>query len=75
MLQLARDGAQPSNLLTKQEAYRIYGRSVVDRWLSEGLIKCTTNGKSNKPLMERNVLAAVAAASNRITYLPVADRK
>ena len=54
--------------LSKTEAYKIYGRSNVDRWLSENLIKI-----SNKKI-DRLKLEAIAASSNRITYLPVADR-
>ena len=57
-----------SNDLSKSEAYKIYGRSNVDRWLTEHLIKI-----SNKKF-DRLQLEAIAASSNRITYLPVADR-
>jgi hypothetical protein len=53
---------------TKAEAYRLYGRSNVDRWLQEGLIQIY------KKLIFRIELEQVAASSNRITYLPVADR-
>jgi hypothetical protein len=54
--------------LSKTQAYQLYGRSNVDRWLSENLIKI-----SNKKI-DRLKLEAIAASSNRITYLPVADR-
>jgi hypothetical protein len=57
-----------SNDLSKSEAYKIYGRSNVDRWLTERLIKI-----SNKKF-DRLQLEAIAASSNRMTYLPVADR-
>jgi hypothetical protein len=53
--------------ITKSEAYRLYGRSSVDRWLQEGLLTCPKK-------IDRAKLEAVAAASNRITYLPVAAR-
>lgn len=53
---------------SKSYAYRYYGRSNVDRWISEGLIAI-----DNKKF-DRLKLEAVAAASNRRTYLPVADR-
>jgi hypothetical protein len=56
------------NKLSKSEAYRIYGRSNVDRWLRENLILI-----SDKHL-NRSKLEAVAASSNRDTYLPVAER-
>ena len=54
--------------LSKAEAYKIYGRSNVDRWLSENLIKI-----SDKKI-NRLKLEAIAASSNRMTYLPVAER-
>jgi hypothetical protein len=54
--------------LSKTEAYKIYGRSTVDRWLSEKLIKI-----SDKKI-NRFKLEAIAASSNRMTYLPVAER-
>jgi hypothetical protein len=53
---------------TKSEAYQIYGRSNVDRWVDEGLISVF-----NKRI-DRARLEAVAASSNRATYLPVAER-
>ena len=56
------------DFLSKSAAYRIYGRSNVDRWLAECLIK-TSNKK-----FDRVKLEAIAAFSNRNTYLPVAER-
>ncbi|WP_183580227.1 hypothetical protein HDF18_13320 [Mucilaginibacter sp. X5P1] len=53
---------------TKAEAYRHYGRSNVDRWVQEGLIQITNKN------FDRIKLEQIAASSNRITYLPVADR-
>lgn len=61
--------------LTKAEAYRLYGRGNVDRWISEGLISpVTTKGDHSRKCLDRNILEAVAASSNRITYLPAAER-
>jgi len=57
-----------SNNLSKSEAYKIYGRSNVDRWVTERIIKI-----SNKKF-DRLQLQAIAASSNRMSYLPVADR-
>ena len=54
--------------LSKAEAYRHYGRCNVDRWLLEGLVKI-----SNKSI-DRTKLESIAESSNRITYLPVAER-
>ena len=53
---------------SKSQAYRLFGRTSVDRWVREKLI--TTHHKK----FRRRELEAVAAASNRRTYLPVADR-
>lgn len=60
--------------LTKAEAYRLYGRSNVDRWLREGLLSAPQATGTSQILLDRSELEAVAAASNRISYLPTADR-
>lgn len=72
---LEESGTLPTHL-AKREAYRLYGRSDVDRWISEKLLPVTTDlARNNKKLIERKQLEAVAASSNRITYLPVVNRK
>jgi hypothetical protein len=61
--------------LTKAEAYRRYGRDNVDRWLKEGLLKPSNKHAPISPkLIDRAKLESVAETSNRITYLPVAER-
>jgi hypothetical protein len=71
---LAKANALPE-FLTKAEAYRQYGRSDVDRWLAEGLLHTAADrGKNQKKCIDRKKLEAIAAASNRKTYLPVAER-
>jgi hypothetical protein len=55
-------------MISKSEAFRRYGRTNVDRWIAEGLIS---------PLgttISRAELETVSASSNRLTYLPVAER-
>jgi len=64
---LANCGNQPK-AVSKSQAYRVYGRSDVDRWLAEGLIHAVKN-RIDKAALER-----IASRSNRITYLPVAER-
>lgn len=59
--------------LTKATAYRLYGRSNVDRWLREGLISTHTDD-SSQTFLDRSELETVSGSSNRITYLPVTDR-
>jgi hypothetical protein len=59
---------------TKAEAYRLFGRSDVDRWFTEGLLHLIAkNGKVSK-MIDRTQLERVAANSNRISYLMVAER-
>jgi hypothetical protein len=62
--------------LTQAAAYRTYGSSNVDRWLREGLIRyqATNGGTSPKHFLDTKSLEAIAASSNRGTYLPVAER-
>lgn len=60
--------------LTKAAAYRLYGRSNVDRWLREGLISKQPTANTSQIFFDRHELETIAASSNRITYLPVADR-
>jgi len=69
------EGEQLKCQITKAEAYRIYGRGNVDRWVNEGLIN-PTHCKDNllKKCLDRTKLEAVAASSNRTTYLPSAER-
>ncbi len=61
------------NKLTKATAYRLYGRSNVDRWLRYGLISTHTDD-SAQTFLDRSELETVSGSSNRITYLPVKDR-
>jgi len=62
--------------LGKADAYRLYGRSNVDRWINEKLIHLeSSGGKINKQVIKRKQLDSVAETSNRITYLSVAERK
>jgi len=64
-----------SERITKSEAYRRYGRTSVDRWLQEGLLKPDiTNGRKSHQKIDIKKLEAIAASSNRGTYLPVAER-
>ncbi len=55
--------------ISKTEAYCRYGRTCVDRWLAEGLLSEPSPKRINREQLE-----AVASTSNRMTYLPVAER-
>lgn len=54
--------------INKATAYRLYGRTNVDRWIAESLIQ--PKGK----LLNSEQLAKIADTNNRITYLPVQER-
>jgi hypothetical protein len=56
---------------TKAEAYRLYGRANVDRWMDEGLVSAAN---ASRKCINRVKLEDVAFSSNRVTYLPVAER-
>lgn len=65
----------PKAWVSKSEAYRQYGRYQVDRWIAEGLF-APKRGRVfiTASKIDRERLEAIAAASNRNTYLPVAER-
>mgnify|MGYP003579154839 CR=1 FL=1 len=61
--------------LSKSEAYHQYGRTNVDRWIHEGLlVPQSAKGKILHKCIDRVKLEAIAHSSNRVTYLPVAER-
>lgn len=63
---------QLPDTLTKAQAFRLYGRSNVERWISEGLVNLVKQrGNSSKKFIDRLKLEAVARASSRTTDLPV----
>ena len=63
------------DFMTKQDAFKLFGRSTVERWIKEKLlIPLLRDGKVVKKCIERKKLHAIAAKSNRISYLPVAER-
>lgn len=69
------ESGQLQDQLSKADAYRLFGRGNVDRWISEGLIHPTTcNERSSRKCLDRKKLETIAASSNRNTYLPVAER-
>jgi len=62
-----------ANTLSKNEAYKMYGRSNVDRWLKEKLTNFLCTRK--KGMIDRQQLAKVATCSNRFSYLMACERK
>lgn len=62
-------------MLSKQDAYRMYGRSNVERWIKERLIHPVKDGdKSAKWRIDRSEIEIVAMTSNRHTYLTTEER-
>lgn len=57
------------------EAYLQHGRDAIKRWIKEGLLRpvASPKGKRSK-MLNKKQLEAVAASSNRVTYLPVRER-
>ncbi|MCT1526973.1 hypothetical protein [Sphingobacterium hotanense] len=64
-----------SEEISFSEAYMQHGRDAIKRWIKEGLLQPVDPpiGKRSK-MLNRKQLDAVAASSNRVTYLPVRER-
>lgn len=61
--------------LSNSEAYRLYGRENVSRWIKEGLVNTqVSSANTRRTTISRTEIEAVASKSNRISYLPVAER-
>lgn len=60
--------------MSKNEAYRVYGRGIVDRWLREDLIKPIKDGACAKARLSRMDLEILSKCSNRRTYLSTNER-
>ena len=58
---------QLPDLLTKSEAFLLYGRSNEERWIRECLIiPKAASGKTPRRSLDRNKLGAISDSSNRI---------
>lgn len=61
--------------LKLREAYRLYGESIVKRWISEGLIHPIKDGDRNASVrISRIEIEAISRACNRATYLTTSER-
>ena len=66
---------QISPYISKNEAYKLYNRRVVDRWIREGLVKEIKDGDSNHKIrIDRIQIESVAAASNRVSFFKNRER-
>ena len=64
---VADDILEKRPFISKNEAYAQYGRRVVDKWISSGILKLHKDSGSNKIRISRMEIAAIASASNRVT--------
>ena len=59
-----------------REAQRLYGSSVVNRWIQEGLVHAIKDGNRNASVrINRLQIEIVAKTSNRSNYLTTQERK
>ena len=62
--------------LKLREAQRIYGESVVNRWIQEGLLQPVKDGERNSTVrIDRIQIETVAMTSNRASYINTEERK
>ena len=58
-----------SPTISKAEAYRLYGRSQVNRWIDEHLIIPQKDGENTcRVRLDRMRLETIAKSSNRLSY-------
>jgi len=61
--------------LKMSEANRLYGRSIVARWIKEGLIKPLKDGEATASLkIDRLQIEEVAKSANRSSFLTTNER-
>lgn len=64
------DAGLDKPFLKKAEAFKLYGRSTVERWIKEGLIKPSKDGgQTTTTRLDKMRLALLSKTSNRNTYL------
>lgn len=63
-------------MISRAEANRIYGKTIIDRWVKEGLIEPIKDGNRTAGVrLSRVRLDELEYTSNRGTYLTVAELK
>jgi len=61
--------------MSQNEAWKIYGRRTIERWIEEGLITPQKDGNATSKIrLDRMELETLSKSSNRHTYLTVAER-
>lgn len=62
--------------LKLSEAQRLYGKAIVNRWISEGLIAPIKDGERTSSVrIDRTEIEAIARTCNRATYLTTEERQ
>ena len=62
--------------ISKREAYKLYGRAIVDRWIKEGLIKEIKDGENSSTVrIDRIQIEIIAKSSNRSSFLTTEERR
>lgn len=54
--------------IAKSKAYKLYGRSTVDRWMQKGIVHFHQDTPNSKCLVSVTDLAAVAASQSLVQY-------
>lgn len=70
---LVATGQTPATISQKQ-AYELYGRRDIDRWVKEGLVTRIQDGDKSGVRYSVEQLTKVAIKSNRHTYLEFHER-
>lgn len=60
--------------ISKSKAYSLYGRGVVQRWVEEGLIRPSKDGKQASWRYSRAELELLARTSNVATYIKTINK-
>lgn len=62
--------------ISKKQAYNLYGRTIVDRWTKEGLVKEIKDGDNSSTIrIDRIQLEIIAKSSNRSSFITTEERK
>jgi len=58
-----------SATISKRDAYRSYGKALVDRWIAEGLIIAYKDGtNTSKMRIDREQIKILSTSSNRVSW-------
>ena len=62
--------------ISKKQAYKLYGRVIVDRWIKEGLVKEIKDCENTATIrIDRIQIEIIAISCNRSSFLNTEERK